>query len=189
MHLHLCQRKFGIAKKTLFFFANKICWLPIKARQSWAIPLYPTQSNMAWFSFSRDSLVTKIFPTLLSRFVNTNLLVSLSYVCQLSKCDAGDTMRCTYVSIFTSASFKICNFDSSKICKDNFNTAFAFETDHIRKKHENAHRPPSLCLPYFLTFIGYICLTFLHCVFSSLSSMHSDPLRFVCQASFNLYTF
>ena len=87
---------------------------------------------MAWFSFSRDSLVTKIFPTLLSRFVNTNLLVSLSYVCQLSKCDAGDTMRCTYVSIFTSASFKICNFDSSKICKDNFNTAFTFETDHIQ---------------------------------------------------------
>ena len=157
-HLYHCQTKFGIAKKCMFCFANKICWLPIKARQSWAIPLYPTQSNMAWFSFSRDSLVTKIFPTLLSRFVNTNLLVSLSYVCQLSKCDAGDTMRCTYVSIFTSASFKICNFDSSKICKDNFNTAFTFETDHIPKKHENAHRPPSLCLPCFLTLVTFAWL-------------------------------
>ena len=129
----------------------------MKARQSRPILDHPDQSNIMCFSFSWDSFVTN---NLLCRpqeylgfsrpSIPLSQLASLSYTCQLSKCNAGDTMRCIFVSIFRSA--------SSKICKDNFNRAFAFETDHIPKKHENAHRAPLLCLPGFLTLVTFAWL-------------------------------
>ena len=154
--MNFLSHKTWDCKKCTFCFSNKICWLPIKARQSRPILDHPGQSNIMCFSFSWDSFVTN------NLWIPKNIwdsqdqvsplsqLASLSYTCQLSKCNAGDTMRCIFVSIFRSA--------SSKICKDNFNRAFVFETDHIPKKHENAHRAPSLCLPSFLT----LCATFVN---------------------------
>ena len=182
-HLYHCQTKFGIAKKCMFCFANKICWLPIKARQSWAIPPYTAQSNMAWFSFSRDSLVTKYSglaiqdlstPTCLSA---CHTFVSCQNVMQEIQCDA-------HMSQFSHMlPSKFATLTPPKFAR-------TILTQHSHLKQITSQRsmkmhidPPRYVCHTSLHLIGYICLTFLHCVFSSLSSMHSDPLRFVCQAS------
>ena len=182
VHIFLCQQNLLIANKGSPILDNPCQY---RANPTWCV------------SFSRDPLVTnKIWcrpqkylelsiqglstPTCLS---TCHIFVSCQNVMQEIQCDA-------HMSQFS----RLLPSKFATLTPPKFARTILTQHSHLKQiTYQRSMKmhidPPGYVCHTSLHLIGYICLTFLHCVFSSLSSMHSDPLRFVCQASFNLYTF